>query len=98
MLGTGGRNRRLRGWAVAVAGVALLGIRSAAIAQDPPTLAYEFDAPLAPVCIDGSFPLTVVLPGIDVEGTLDASTDAKGKVTGTFTYMQDFRLPDEIFD
>jgi hypothetical protein len=85
MMGMGGRNRRLRVLAVAAAGVALLGIRPEAAAQDPPGLAYEFDAPLAPVCIDGTFPLTIDLPSIDVEGTLNATTDAKGKVTGTFT-------------
>jgi len=85
MVGIGGLSRRGRGWIVAAVGAALLGFGPAALAQDPPGLAYEFDAPLAPVCIDGTFPLTIDLPSIDVEGTLQATTNAKGRVTGTFS-------------
>jgi uncharacterized protein (DUF1800 family) len=73
--------------ALAVLAAALLAGRPAA-AQDPPpepNVVYEFDTPLAPVCVDGSMPLTLEVPGGDVAGTLDATTDSAGRVTGTWT-------------
>jgi len=79
MGGTRNRGRAL------LAPVALLLAAAAAPAEEPaPNTVYEYEAGLAPVCVDGSFPLRIEVPGDEIDGTLVATTDARGKVTGTW--------------
>jgi uncharacterized protein (DUF1800 family) len=82
----GGTRNRGRATLAAFASAVLLLATAAASGQEaPPNTVYEYETSLAPVCVDGSFPLTIEVPGAHVEGTLVATTDAKGKVVGTFT-------------
>jgi hypothetical protein len=72
-------------WAALLAGAAA----PAARAADPvpePKVVYEVDVLVAPVCLDGAYPLSLELSGGQTAaGTLDVTTSPKGKVTGTWT-------------
>jgi hypothetical protein len=46
---------------------------------------WSFDVELAPVCLDGTFPLEIRLPGGETfSGPLKIDTDVRGRLTGTF--------------
>lgn len=58
------------GWSAAIAG-----------AGDP--VAYAVDVELAPVCLEGAFPIVFTGTPGDVAGTLSVETDVAGRLTGT---------------
>ena len=70
MGGTRNRGRASRPW-IAPA-VLLLAAASASGQEAPPNTVYEYETSLAPVCVDGSFPLTIEVPGAPAAGTLVA--------------------------
>ncbi len=51
----------------------------AALAADNPSEGYQFEVQLAPVCLDGTFDVTV---GAE-QGSLTVTTDVSGKLSGT---------------
>jgi len=58
-----------------------------------PNTVYEFDTVLAPVCVDGAFPLSILTVGGPIGGTLQATTDDRGRVSGTVTLAgEDFQV------
>src|SRR5688500_1041415 len=68
---------------------ALLLAGTSAHAQDaaPGPGVYVFDVTLAPVCLDGSFPMQVQTATNGVLGaTLEATTSVRGAVTGTLSF------------
>ncbi len=56
---------------------------AALLAQEADPQIFEFEIELAPVCLDGSFPISIETEDAALGGTLDVTTDAKGAVTGT---------------
>jgi hypothetical protein len=64
--------------------LAVLAAAAASPAAEPgDPVSYEFEVVLAPVCLEGSFPVTVTTADGDVAGTLDVETDVRGALTGT---------------
>ena len=83
------RDAESRGPGAARAGL-VLGLLLAAAApvrghEGETHLVYEYETALAPVCIDGTFPLDLLVQGAWIRGTLAGTTDAKGRVAGTWT-------------
>ncbi len=76
---------RRAGVAVALAAAILPAGRAAAPADPEPLTVYSVDVGLLPFCLDGSFPLTVELSGGSLPGTLVVTTDARGRLSGTWT-------------
>ncbi len=62
--------------------IALAGAASA-LAGERPVEAYDFVVTLAPVCLDGDFPLRVETASGALDGTLHVTTDGKGRLAGT---------------
>jgi uncharacterized protein (DUF1800 family) len=60
---------------------------SSARAADPPPApgVYVFDVTIAPVCLDGSFPVSVATAGGPLDGMLDVTTNVHGALAGTLT-------------
>jgi len=71
--------------AVAVLGLlpVLGGARLAAAQDSDPEGTYAFEVWLAPVCLDGTFPLSIETEDGPVTGDATLTTDVAGKVTGT---------------
>lgn len=70
---------------LAVAGICLATVTGSATswAQDEPdTDVYRFELELAPVCLDGAFPLSIQTDAGDVQGDAQLTTDAAGKLSG----------------
>lgn len=60
----------------------------AAVAADGPAPApgvYLIDATIAPIVLEGTFPVVVHAAGGDSEGSLTVTTDLKGAIAGTLT-------------
>ncbi len=57
-------------------------LAAAAALADAPEI-YEFEVPMGPVCVDGAYPVSVHLPGAALQGTLSATTDVAGRLSGT---------------
>lgn len=57
---------------------------TAAGAPEEPNIVYEFESVLAPVCLDGSYPLRLELEGGYLDGTLEVTTDVRGRLSGTY--------------
>jgi len=64
-------------------GLALAAPGAAAQEADPNQV-YEFETTLAPVCLDGTFPMRLELVGGYHPGTLTVTTDDRGRLTGTY--------------
>ena len=80
----GTRNRGRAAFRTLASAVLLVAAAAASAQETPPNTVYEYETALAPVCVDGSFPLTVEVPGAPVSGTLVATTDVRGRVAGTW--------------
>jgi uncharacterized protein (DUF1800 family) len=74
--------RRLawRGTLLVAAGAAAFTPLRECLADEPQVL--SFDVTLAPVCLDGQFPLVIQAPGKRVDAVLKVSTDVTGKLRG----------------
>lgn len=65
--------------------VALALAAPAALSQDAdPNQVYEFETVMAPVCLDGEFPLRLELIGGYHEGTLTITTSDRGRLSGSY--------------
>lgn len=88
MLRTNVDSSSLRTSARAAAAAALLvvgGIGGVREARADQTGVWSFDVELAPVCIDGNFPLEIRMPGNQkFAGELRIDTDVRGRLSGTF--------------
>ena len=64
---------------------ALCALEPSAVADTAPPGAgvYVFDVTVAPVRLDGTFPLTIQTAGGDISGPLVVSTDVRGRLSGT---------------
>ncbi|MHC4924636.1 MAG: hypothetical protein ACYTG4_11260 [Planctomycetota bacterium] len=73
-----------RSWTRGLALAGLLGVLAAAtpVAQAQDEDIFSFELPMAPVCLEGDFPLTLTGVAGDLEGTVTLSTDVKGKLSG----------------
>lgn len=73
--------------ALALVAVLTVGGVSAAYAAEegPAPGIYLIDAPLAPVCLVGTFPVTVTTDAGAVSGTASLTTDVRGRLGGTLS-------------
>jgi uncharacterized protein (DUF1800 family) len=80
---------RLRLLALAAVATLVAAVAPAAPAAGPdpePKVVYEMDVLVAPVCLDGAYPMNLELvDGTAAEGVLDVTTSPKGKIAGTWT-------------
>lgn len=56
-----------------------------ALAADEPPAYYAVEVVVAPVCLEGTFPLVITTAAGDLTGLLEVETDVAGKITGTYT-------------
>ena len=76
----GGTGRLVR---LSILSVILAGIAPAVQAENGE--GYVFDVTIAPICLDGTYPVTISTSSGDIAADLTLTTDARGKLSGTLT-------------
>ncbi len=76
----GGTGRLVR---LSILSVILAGIAPAVQAENGE--GYVFDVTIAPICLDGTYPVNISPSSGDIAAALTLTTDARGKLSGTLT-------------